>query len=69
MRLGTFFIFLLSFTGMAVPAAAQQTPNRIEVNGEPLWISGSNVAWVDFARDLGPGSARLSEFELAFRTL
>jgi hypothetical protein len=69
MRLIIFSIFLLSFTGMAVSASAQQTPNRIEVNGEPLWISGSNVAWVDFARDLGPGSARLSEFNLAFSEL
>ena len=69
MRLIIFSIYLLSFTGMSVPASAQETPNRIEVNGESLWISGSNVAWVDFARDLGPGSARLSEFDLAFRTL
>ena len=48
---------------------AQETANRIEVNGEPLWISGSNVAWVDFARDLGPGGVRLTEFNLAFQQL
>ncbi len=46
-----------------------QTPNRIEFNGKEMWLSGSNVAWVDFARDLGPGAARLSEFELAFKEL
>lgn len=49
--------------------SAQESPNKIEVNNQQLWISGSNVAWVDFARDLGPGGARLSEFNLAFQEL
>lgn len=47
----------------------QVSPNKIEVNNQPLWISGSNVAWVDFARDLGPGGLRLTEFNLAFQEL
>ncbi len=48
---------------------AQESANRIQVNGEPLWISGSNVAWIDFARDLGPGGVRLTELNLAFQEL
>jgi hypothetical protein len=53
------------------PVLAQITPpsNRIDVNGQPLWISGTNVAWVDFAGDLGPGTVRFSEFERMFREL
>jgi hypothetical protein len=69
MRLITFLLFSLSILGWTSPVTAQPSANRIEVNGEPLWISGSNVAWVDFARDLGPGAARLSEFNLAFSEL
>jgi hypothetical protein len=59
-------IWILLLAGSIV---AQENPNRVEVNGSPLWISGSNVAWVDFARDLGPGGARLTEFNLAFEEL
>ena len=47
--------------------AHSQPANRVDVNGQQVWLSGTNVAWVDFARDLGPGSAALSEFEMAFK--
>jgi len=43
--------------------------NRINFNGQELWLNGSNLAWVDFSRDFGPGSAQLSEFEMAFKEL
>ncbi|MEX0779816.1 MAG: CBM35 domain-containing protein [Balneolales bacterium] len=46
-----------------------QTKDRIEVYGQDLWLSGSNVAWVEFAEDLGPGTAQLSEFERMFTAL
>ncbi len=52
-----------------IQIAGSQTPNLIEFNDQELWLSGSNVAWVDFARDLGPGQVQLSEFELAFKEL
>jgi hypothetical protein len=58
------FVFLLIASSFA-----QETENRIQVNGKPLWVSGSNVAWIDFARDLGPGGVRLTEFNLAFQEL
>lgn len=56
---------------LTTPLHAQPvTPTpRIEVNGQDLWISGTNLAWIDFARDLGPGSPRLSEFERMFKDL
>lgn len=60
-------IFLLALTAARLPVQAQLlNTNLVEFNGQPFWISGSNVAWVNFARDLGPGSANLTEFELAF---
>jgi len=62
-------IVIAAIGGGPVQSQAQTIENRIIVNGQPLWISGSNVAWVDFARDLGPGGARLTEFESAFREL
>lgn len=50
---------------------AQTTPpsNRIEVDGQSLWISGTNVAWVDFAGDLGPNPLRTSDFDRMFKEL
>ena len=49
--------------------ALAQAPDRVSFNGQELWLSGTNVAWVNFARDLGPGTASLSEFELAFQAM
>lgn len=68
----TRFLFLAAFLlQMAGSASAQPSPpgDRINVNGQPLWVSGTNVAWIDFARDLGPGGARFSEFDRMFREL
>jgi hypothetical protein len=62
-------LVLMSVLMLSGTLTAQEVSNRIQVNGEPLWISGSNVAWVDFARDLGPGGVRLTEFNLAFKEL
>lgn len=63
--------FVLLIFLLAGSASAQPAPpgNRIDVNGQPLWVSGTNVAWIDFARDLGPGGARFSEFHRMFREL
>jgi hypothetical protein len=49
-------------------AQAQQT-NRIEHNGQSLFVSGSNVAWINFARDIGPGTTRFDQFEAMFKEL
>lgn len=39
---------------------AQQ--NRITYNNQELFLSGSNVAWVNFARDIGPGTTDFTTF-------
>ncbi|MCK9280064.1 MAG: discoidin domain-containing protein [Melioribacteraceae bacterium] len=39
---------------------------RIEFNGQQLFLSGSNVAWVNFARDIGPGNNNIAKFKSYF---
>jgi hypothetical protein len=46
-----------------------QPNDRIEFGGRDLWVSGSNVAWVDFARDIGPGTTQFDRFEQIFSEL
>jgi hypothetical protein len=58
-------LFLLPVSGGAQDARR----DRVEVDGRPLWLSGGNIAWVTFARDLGPGETRLETFERIFREL
>jgi hypothetical protein len=41
--------------------------NRIEFNGQELFLNGSNVAWVDFARDIGTASVDFEKFGSIFR--
>lgn len=63
------FLLAVAISVSLLSYISAQPMDRILVNGDSMWVSGSNVAWVNFARDLGPGSAQLSEFDLAFRTL
>ena len=52
-------IMLVSF--FCFTAALSQT-NRISYNNQELFLSGANLAWMDFARDIGPGETRYDEF-------
>ena len=40
--------------------------NRIFYNKQELFLSGSNVAWINFARDIGPGATNFSKFSQIF---
>ncbi len=44
-----------------------QPINRIEVDGQSLFLNGGNIAWINFARDIGPGETRLDLFEEIFK--
>jgi hypothetical protein len=58
---------IIAAAGLAAGALAQAVPmqttqdkavvvdgkNRLEINGQPLFISGMNIAWHNFARDVG----------------
>ncbi len=44
-----------------------QSIDRVSIGGEQKFASGGNIAWVNFARDIGPGETRLDLFEEIFR--
>ena len=46
-----------------------QGGNRIRFNDQDLFLSGGNVAWVNFARDIGPGTTDLARFREIFGSL
>ncbi|MEM1096775.1 MAG: discoidin domain-containing protein [Bacteroidota bacterium] len=43
-----------------------QPLDRVALNGQNLFLSGGNIAWVRFARDVGPGFTNLRQFEEIF---
>src|SRR5688500_11663019 len=45
---------LLSIVATRAPAtSAAPPPNRIMFNGKPIYVNGTNVAWHNWARDIG----------------
>ncbi|RNC84589.1 MAG: T9SS C-terminal target domain-containing protein [Balneola sp.] len=47
--------------------AWSQSDNRISYNDQELWLNGGNIAWVNFASDVGPGNTALDDFEAMFQ--
>lgn len=47
--------------------AGAQNTNRIEIAGKQLFLNGGNIAWVDFAEDIGPGNTQFDLFEEMFK--
>jgi hypothetical protein len=47
-------------------SAQAQPSSRIEFNGHQLFLNGSNVAWIHFANDTGPGIADTARFRAMF---
>lgn len=64
---GIALALVLIFAGISEVYA--QVENRIEHQGQDLFLSGGNIAWLDFARDVGPGTTRLSELETMFESV
>ena len=54
--------------GLTAQAYAQPL-DRITFNDQELFLNGGNVAWVNFARDIGPGQTNLNRFEAMFQQL
>lgn len=46
--------------------AAWSQSDRVTINGKDLFLNGGNIAWVDYARDVGPNSTPLSGFDDVF---
>lgn len=50
-------------------ASLIQAQSRIDYNGQKLFLSGSNVAWINFAGDIGPAAPRISDFRNYFQSI
>jgi hypothetical protein len=60
---------LLSILCTSGPYLYGQSNNRIHLHDHDIFLNGGNVAWIDFARDIGPGTTRLDLFEEMFREM
>lgn len=54
---------LFAFSGIA----HSQSHDRIEIASEERFASGGNIAWINFAGDIGPGETRIGLFEEMFK--
>jgi len=43
--------------------------NRIEYNGQELFLNGANLAWIDFANDIGTDNVDFRQFGAVFREM
>lgn len=59
-------LLLFLSLGLWFGQAHSQPANWIEVNGQSLFLNGGNVAWVHFAKDIGPGKTDLDTFDEIF---
>ena len=57
---------LFTFLFISITVYSQ---SRIHFNNKDIFLSGSNVAWVNFARDVGPDFTDFKEFGSIFSTL
>ena len=69
MTFPTRLLVLLALVASAAPLGAQSAPDRVPFNDQELFLSGGNVAWVNFARDIGPGQTNLDAFAEAFASV
>ena len=62
-------IYALMFLSFAFQPLIYAQSNRVNYNDRNLFLSGSNVAWVNFASDIGPGTTNFSRFGQIFSEL
>ncbi len=62
--LASFGVIIFSLVISAQLIYAQS--NRAKFNNQEIFMSGSNVAWVNFAGDIGPGSTNFARFGQIF---
>jgi len=56
----------LCFAVFFVSATTSWAQSRVNHLGQDLFLSGTNLAWNDFANDVGPGSTDLNHFRSVF---
>ena len=59
-------IIIILFLGIQQQTQAQ---NRINFYGRNLFMNGMNIAWVNFASDIGPGAVDTATFRKIFQTI
>ena len=52
-----------------VPAGNVLSQDRIHFAGRNIFISGINIAWVNFSGDIGPNAPDLAQFQTEFQTV
>ncbi|CAN5211289.1 hypothetical protein BH23BAC3_BH23BAC3_11070 [soil metagenome] len=55
-------ILIFTFSGIIY----SQSHDRVPIGNEEKFASGGNIAWINFARDIGPGETRLDLFREMF---
>ncbi|MGA9120810.1 MAG: Ig-like domain-containing protein [Bacteroidota bacterium] len=60
MRFGSRLSIVLTLA-LAV-STAQAQPNRVKYNNQQLFLSGANLAWINFAGDIGPAPTDFATF-------
>ena len=63
------YALLLLLLFLITSLSSAQSLDRIEISSEQKFASGGNIAWINFARDIGPGETRLDLFEEMFEEL
>lgn len=54
---------------LVASAPAARSQSRVLLNGDSLFISGANIAWVNYAQDLGPRKLDTASFITAFDSI
>lgn len=65
----TLLVSLLTFFPLFTAYSQQAPDNRINIDGQNVFLSGSNIAWINYGRDVGPNSVELSSFDDIFQTM
>jgi len=63
------FSLLLILFQLCQPVSSQTPDGRIRYQNQDLFLSGSNVPWVNFARDIGPSATNFTRFASIFAEL
>ena len=53
---------IISFLSVVIFVSVSVGQNRINYNDQDLFLSGANLAWLNFANDIGSGNTNLEEF-------
>ncbi|MEX0721322.1 MAG: discoidin domain-containing protein [Balneolaceae bacterium] len=61
------YVVTLFLIGTISQSLFAQVSNRLNFNDHDLFLNGGNIAWVNFASDIGPGQTNLNAFEEIFR--